>query len=368
MCYYILYESIGSRKDNTFGRGKVIIMAGYSIKGAQVVCLPCEFVDYCMKDANPTFIAVYIYGFRQCFSQNPKGKVSDVAKALGILESDVVRAWQYWEKKGVVSLSYNSEADQTDFSVTFSSDFSSFVKEEDGENEAENQKPAYKLSDVTAERKKDRALSEMYTLAETILAKPLTQNDILTLYSLYDWLGLPVEVILMIIEHSVSLGKKSMRYIETVAISWSENGITTPEAATEYLSSYENAGKMKRRFKKLLGISGRDLTDTEAGLLATWSDKMGFSDDMIRLAYEKTVMNTGKVAFNYMNSILKDWAEKGIKNPADTEKEAKPHKEINSHVPKTRFSSYSQNGSYTEDELETLISSSSVRVNKKDGD
>ena len=104
------------------------------------------------------------------------------------------------------------------------------------------------------------------------------------------------------------------------------------------------------------------------GVTDILADKMGFSDDMIRLAYEKTVMNTGKVAFNYMNSILKDWAEKGIKTPADTEKEAKPQKEINSHMPKTRFSSYSQNGSYTEDELETLISLSSVRVNKKEGD
>ncbi len=342
-------------------------MAGYSIQGAQVVCLPCEFVDYCMKDANPTFIAVYIYGFRQCFSQNPKGKVADVAKALGILESDVVRAWQYWEKKGVVSLSYNSESDPTDFSVTFS-DLSSFASDADDGNEPENTKPAYKLSDVTAERKKDRALSEMYTHAEMLLAKPLTQNDILTLYSLYDWLALPVEVILMIIEHSVSLGKKSMRYIETVAISWSELGITTPEAATEYLSSYEKAGKMKRRFKKLLGITGRDLTDTEAGLLATWSEKMGFSDDMIRLAYEKTVMNTGKVAFNYMNTILKDWAEKGFKSPRDTEKEAKPGKALNFGAPTTKFSSYSQNGSYSEDELEALVLSSSVKVNKKEGD
>ncbi len=338
-------------------------MAGYSIAGTQVVCLPCEFVDYCMKDANPTYIAVYIYGFRQCFSKNPKGKVADVAAALGILESDVVRAWQYWERRGVVSLSYNSESDMTDFSVTFSdlSSFSEAQKEENGE-EKSAEKPPYKLSDVTKARNKDMALSEMYTHAEMIMAKPLTQNDILTLYSLYDWLGMPVEVILMIIEHAVSLGKKSMRYIETIALSWSENGITTADAATEYLSSFEKAGKMKRRFKKLLGISGRDLTETEAGLLASWSEGLGFSDEMIRLAYEKTVMKTGKVSFNYMNAILKDWAEKGIKTPEATEKEEKPKKELNQRTPKTKFASYSQSGDYSDDELEALIKKSSVKV------
>ncbi|MBQ2940996.1 MAG: DnaD domain protein [Clostridia bacterium] len=337
-------------------------MAGYSIEGAQVVCLPCAFVDYCMKDANPTYIAVYIYGFRQCFSNNPKGKVADVANALGILESDVVRAWQFWERRGVVSLSYNSESDPTDFSVTFS-DLSSFGAGEKGEKEEKKAvKPPYKLSDVTSAKDKDKPLSEMYTIAESLMAKPLTQNDILTLYSLYDWLGMPVEVILMIIEHAVSLGKKSMRYIETIALSWSENGITTAEAATEYLSSFEKAGKMKRKFKKLLGISGRDLTETEAGLLASWSETLGFSDDMIRLAYEKTVMQTGKASFNYMNAILKDWAEKGIRTPDATEKEEKVKKELNIRQPKTRFSSYSQEGSYSDDELEALIKKSSVKV------
>ncbi|MDO5477685.1 MAG: DnaD domain protein [Clostridia bacterium] len=338
-------------------------MAGYSLAGAQVVCLPCEFVDYCMKDANPTYIAVYIYGFRQCFSNNPKGKVADVAKALGILESDVVRAWQYWEEKGVVSLSYNSESDMTDFSVTFS-DLSSFAGKEDNSDTEEKKavKPSYKLSDVTSAKDKNKFLSEMYTHAEMLMAKPLTQNDILTLYSLYDWLSLPVEVILMIIEHAVSLGKKSMRYIETVALSWSENGITTADAATEYLASYEKAGKMKRRFKKLLGISGRDLTETEAGLLASWSETLGFSDEMIRLAYEKTVMQTGKASFNYMNAILKDWAEKGIKTPGDTEKETKQKKELNTRMPKTKFSGYTQEGSYSDDELEALIKKSSVKV------
>ena len=119
---------------------------------------------------------------------------------------------------------------------------------------------------------------------------------------------------------------------------------------------------MKRKFKKLLGISGRDLTETEAGLLASWSETLGFSDDMIRLAYEKTVMQTGKASFNYMNAILKDWAEKGIRTPDATEKEEKVKKELNIRQPKTRFSSYSQEGSYSDDELEALIKKSSVKV------
>ncbi len=335
-------------------------MAGYSISGKQVVCIPCEFIDHCMKGANPTFIAVYIYGFRQCFSQNPKNRVSDVAEALGILESDVVRAWEYWNKAGVCTLTYNSESDPTDFSVTFS-DLSNLTFEEETEDAKE--KPDYKLSDVVSSKEKDKALSEMYTHAEMLLSKTLSQNDILTLYGLYDWLSLPVEVILMIIEHCVAIGKKSMRYIEAVAMSWDEAGITTTEKATEHLLAFEKSGKAKRRFKKLLGLSGRDFTQTEYALLLKWSESLGFSDDMILLAYEKTIMQTGKVAFNYMNAILSDWHDKNIKTPEEASGELKAEKKIlPAKSPKTKFTNYSQSGNYSDEDLDAVLSNSSVTL------
>ena len=70
---------------------------------------------------------------------------------------------------------------------------------------------------------------------------------------------------------------------------------------------------------------------------------------------------------HFWGDTYKDWAEKGIKTPSDTEKEEKPAKELNPRVPKTRFSSYAQHGSYSDDELDALVLSSSVKVmNKED--
>ena len=183
-------------------------MAGFSLGRNHVFCIPCEFVDYCMKDANPTFIAVYIYGYRQCYSENPKSTVADVASSLSILESDVIKAWKYWESRGVVTLIYNSESDPSDFLVQFS-DLSSIApkKEEKAEGEMPS-RPAYKMSEISDRQSSDRALAEMYEHAHMLLGRPLSQNDTMTLYSFYDWLSLPVEVILMIIEHCASLEKR----------------------------------------------------------------------------------------------------------------------------------------------------------------
>ncbi len=344
-------------------------MAGFSIGRNQVFCIPCEFVDYCMKDANPTFIAVYIYGYRQCFSANPKCTVSEVASSLSILESDVIKAWKYWEDRGIVTLTYNNESNPTDFSVHFA-DLSSIVFNDESLINKKDERPNYKMSDIVLRKSEDKALSQMYEHAHIILDRTLSQNDTMTLYGFYDWLGLPVEVILMIIEHCVSLGKKSMRYIEAVALSWYDMGLCTKEKASAHLSAIEKSGKAKRRFKKLLNISSRDFSDTEYNFLIEWSENMGFSDDMIKLSYEKTVIRTGKPSFQYMHAILKSWFEKGFKTPSDVEGETLnaekklPQKQSTPRGSVTRFNSYSQKGSYSDEDIELLISNSSVTLHK----
>ena len=44
---------------------------------------------------------------------------------------------------------------------------------------------------------------------------------------------------------------------------------------------------------------------------------MGFTDEVIKLAYEKTCLNTGGLKWAYMNSILKSWNEKNLRTPQD---------------------------------------------------
>ena len=338
-------------------------MAGFSLGRNQVFCIPCEFVDYCMKDANPTFIAVYIYGYRQCYSENPKSTVADVASSLSILESDVIKAWKYWESRGVVTLIYNSESDPSDFLVQFS-DLSSIApkKEEKAEGEMPS-RPAYKMSEIADRQSSDRALAEMYEHAHMLLGRPLSQNDTMTLYSFYDWLSLPVEVILMIIEHCASLDKKAMRYIEKVALSWYDMGINTPEKASAHLCALEKAGKTKRRFKKLLGISGRDFGDAEYHHLIEWSENMGFSDEMIKLAYDKTILNTGKASYHYMNAILQNWKTAGISTVDEAEREVKKEPKAARPAPKTKFASYSGTRSYSDEELDKIAGQSTLTVN-----
>lgn len=319
-------------------------MAFYSMAGNQVICVPCEFVDYCMKDANPTFIAVYLYGFRQCFAAKPKNAVSDAAAALGLLESDVVKAWKYWEERGVVTLHYAEGGGTADFSVEFC-DLSTLFQTKAPKTAAKRKTPPAN----DAPPKEDRMLADMRAHAEVLFNRPLSLSDMNILYDLYSDLGLAPEAILMIIEHCVSLEKRSMRYVRSVAQSWADAGIHTMEQVSAHLASLEATDQVKRRFKKLLKFYSRDFSDTEVQYLKRWSETL--SDEFIKDAYEKTIMQTGKVSFKYMDAILTDWHEHGrIK----AEAEAKAPKV----APKNRaskFTGYTQTGEYTDEDFARII-------------
>ena len=66
---------------------------------------------------------------------------------------------------------------------------------------------------------------------------------------------------------------------------------------------------------RLLDISPRPLVEREKTYIAAWDD-MGFEDEAIRMAYEKTVLKKQSMDWGYMNGILRRWHEKGLHTAA----------------------------------------------------
>jgi len=278
------------------------------------------FIDKYMPQANATFVKVYLYGLRHCFSGSTEVANKQVAKDLNILESDVVNAWLYWESVGAVKLIRKAEAN--DFDVEFV-DLTAASK---GNHEKVSRivldsRPNYSPEEISIYIEHDENIRYLYSVAQDKLGKMLSSSDINILYSFYDWLRLPVEVIVMLLEYCVSINKRNMRYIEKVAIAWADEGINTIEKVEQYLMQAEEKRSKLYAIKKCLGITDRQLTATEESYISQWVDHMKFSMEMIKTAYELTVLNTGKLSFPYLNSILQSWHEKGIKTLDEVEKE-----------------------------------------------
>ena len=87
------------------------------------------------------------------------------------------------------------------------------------------------------------------------------------------------------------------------------------------------------KLKNALGIYDRNFTPTEEKYIKTWFEQMNLSVELIAFAYDIAVVNSGKINFKYMNTILTDWYVNGIKTP----KQANEYK--NSRKPAQRTNS-----------------------------
>ncbi|MGE4284614.1 MAG: DnaD domain protein [Clostridia bacterium] len=306
-------------------------MATYTLSNSnQIHSFPVAniFIDKYMPSSNATFVKVYLYGLRQCFQHNNQVENKDIAAALNILESDVINAWKYWESVGVVRLVIHDDGQPSDFDIAFvdlTSDPQLAAKK--FSHILIDSKPNYTPEEISIYIEQDKNIRYLYQTAQEKLDKMLSSADIKTLYSFYDWLRLPVEVIIMLLEYCASLNKKSMRYIEKVAISWADEGINSIDKAEQYLGQVEQRKTVLHQIKKSLGIIDRSLTETEEGYILNWTNKMNLSPDLIKLAYELTISNTGKLAFPYLNSILQSWHERGTMTVEAAERDMKQYKE-----------------------------------------
>jgi len=147
----------------------------------------------------------------------------------------------------------------------------------------------------------------------------LSPDALERLFGIYDSLRMPPETIMLLITHCIAESSKknrggmpTMRYIEQVAYAWARKGILTLDSAEEYLKAYEERKSAQGKIKAALKIRDRELSTTEKKYVDEWIE-MGFGADAVEIAHDRTVLNTGKPAFGYMNSIIRSWHNKGLR-------------------------------------------------------
>lgn len=187
--------------------------------------------------------------------------------------------------------------------------------------------PEYTARDL-AERG-DPAFLALVDEAKRVLGHALSTPDLKTLFGIYDFLALPAEVVMQLLHYCVAVSKgrlPSMRYIEREAFVWARRKILTLEQADAYIADQLRRRQESTAVAELLGIRGREMTPSESRYVQTWISE-GTPRELIELAYDRTVTNTGSLKWGYMNKILLSWKEKGLKTAAEVrEKDLPPRR------------------------------------------
>lgn len=184
------------------------------------------------------------------------------------------------------------------------------------------ERPAYTEGDVMTAMDTDGDFRSLYGEVQRLLGKVLTTEELKLLLGIRRYFGLPNEVISVLVyyckERSRQRGSSrnpSLRTIEKEACLWAEQGIETLEQAAAYIQAQNLKNTHLERLKQRLQIRGRNLTAGEERYASTWLE-MGFDEEALAMAYEKTCLNTGGLNWAYMNKILQRWHEAGLHTAA----------------------------------------------------
>ena len=266
----------------------------------EVTILSNRFIDNFMPRANGEFVKVYIYLLRMVSAAPSSFSLEHMADSLFCTERDISRALKYWEGEKLIALTYT--ADQKLSGITLLEPFAdtghressasvdTFTGSGNSASVSGNTDPGvpssadYILSltpDRIRELKQNEEISQLLYITEQYLTKTLTPTEMQKILFFYDELHMSADLIEYLVEYCVSRGRKSMRYIETVALAWAKDGITTVEMARDASSRFS---KDYYTILKAMGISGRNPVDNEITYIDTWRKTYGFDLELIQEA------------------------------------------------------------------------------------
>lgn len=180
------------------------------------------------------------------------------------------------------------------------------------------ERPSYTERDVLSAMDDDEDFRLLYGEVQRRLGKNLNTEELKILLSFVRYLGLPVEVVSLLVSYCKDRARQkgglrnpSLRTIEKEAYFWAEQGIDTLESAAAYIQAQNVKNSRMFRLMQILQIRGRSLTQAEERYGNAWLE-MGFDEEAISMAYERTCLNTGGMNWPYMNKILCRWHESGL--------------------------------------------------------
>ncbi len=236
-------------------------------------------------------VLLYLYAWKQA-------EIPQLASQLGLTPSEAEAAVAFWRGAGVLEADESAPKKPVPASVSLFKNYDSHT-----------------IADHLEQKEDFRSCCD---LVGEKLEKQLTKNDYSSLLYLYDYVGLPAELIGGVAEYCVSRGKKSMQYLMKTALRmYEEDGIDTYEKFEKHMAHLEKLNAGIGRVRRLCGMGERELSTKEQTILNRWFGEWELSYELIKLAFDKTVDSLGKVSLSYMNTMLKRWYEAGFTTPED---------------------------------------------------
>ncbi|MGN0240335.1 MAG: DnaD domain protein [Candidatus Weimeria sp.] len=386
---------------------------------ASFTCVSNNFIDNYMKGLDGDDVKVYLRLLRCVYDSESDFSIASTADCLGLSARNVRTSLDSLSAAGILSLDYDDNGELCDIcmrplsaqmteegdgQMTFS--FTDDVPSSDQKKKTPDQKKKASASkeipapsdraeaeeavsevDVTPDdspaddsdaslSSKDRSsialeddeeLSQILFIAQRYLGISLNSKAVDTILYWHFDLHMNEDMIDYMITTTLADGKcknraNLLRYLNTIAVNWYKNGIhSVNDARNEKKQHSENVIAVKKAF----AISA-NLNDVQLNYVDKWFNEWHFSKEMVTTACNKTMTNIAQPKFNYADSILEAWHEKGITDLSQVEEDDENHSKAtksrfaasgkNSQSPKKNgFNSYSEKNNYDNTTMESIL-------------
>lgn len=323
------------------------------------------FIDQYMPKANGEFVKVYLYLLRVTGSGAGIATISEIADHFSNTEADIIRALNYWASEGILQVQTGADGQIMGINLcslsvsgmqAAQSNIQSAVADNAAQNNLQNsvvnnaaqnilqnsvvnnvaqnistvntrmhdsvveklksQTPdkaassqkEYTLDEIK-EFRKNPDISELFFIIETYLKHTLSSTDTNMVLYWLDELHFSTDLVEYLVEYCITKGHSSLRYMNKVALGWADAGIKTVDQAKDDAAAHS---QIYYSVMKALGITGRNLVDSEVSLINKWVGEYGFDIELVKAACSKTISAIQKPSFEYTDSILANWRKKDV--------------------------------------------------------
>lgn len=274
----------------------------------EILSLPAEAVSEKLSTATADELRVLL-----AVMLKREFTVSELAAELDMTENALRRAISAWETAGALKLESSQENSMT------AAQKKREVMKDSKKLLAGAALPHYSSDEIATVMEHTRGSSELLDSCQQTLGKMFNAAETAIIIGLVDHLSLSPDYILLLCSHAANIQKKSVRYVEKMALDLYDREITTYAALEEELSAIERRTSIEGFVRDLFGIGSRTLIKKERDYIANWVDKYGFDREMIRTAYEITIEKAKDPNMNYANAVIENWFAAGYKTVRDVE-------------------------------------------------
>jgi len=133
------------------------------------------------------------------------------------------------------------------------------------------------------------------------------------------------EAMLGIFSHCFSDEVKPIAYVETVVKSMADKGVITINDLSKQIVNYDKKSKIIKFVKTELNLH-KALTKPQERIVEKWIFDYNYDKEQIKLVIDKTI-NAQNVGFNYLDKIITEWHQQGLKTVEEILKYEKENKE-----------------------------------------